>query len=277
MQLSQDKIIAIYCIIDDMLKGIQHTDDIRRRVSDSEVITTGIVSAIYFGGHHDHAIGYMRSTGMIPVMLSTSRFNRRLHKVGQLIANIFLHLGNLIQSITTELQYVIDSFPVAVCDNMRIIRSKLLQGKKWRGYTASMRRYFYGVKVQLLITASGVPIRFCFVPGKQADVKALQRMIEGLPAESEVFADAAYTDYKLEDWMKQYEFVSLKSQRKGNSKRADNTEQDKLKSAKRKKVEAIISDIKKLFPRTIHAVTLNGFIIKLILFIFAVQISKTIN
>ncbi|MGQ0828987.1 MAG: IS982 family transposase, partial [Bacteroidota bacterium] len=37
------------------------------------------------------------------------------------------------------------------------------------------------------------------------------------------------------------------------------------------------SDIKKLFPRTIHAVTLNGFLIKLILFVFGLQINKITN
>lgn len=45
----------------------------------------------------------------------------------------------------------------------------------------------------------------------------------------------------------------------------------------RKRVETAISDIKKLFPRTIHAVTLDGFLIKLILFIFAIQLNTITN
>ncbi len=43
--LTEDKIIRIYCIIDDILKGIGHQEDSRRRVSNSEVITTALVSA----------------------------------------------------------------------------------------------------------------------------------------------------------------------------------------------------------------------------------------
>jgi hypothetical protein len=277
MKLSPDKITGIYCIVDDMLKAIQHPEDTRRRISDSEVITTALVSAIYFGGHHDHAIGFMRTTGMIHGMLSNSRFCRRVHKIGQLLIDIFMHLGAVIESMTGELQYILDSFPVAACDNIRIIRSKLLKGNKWRGYTASMRRYFYGVKVQLLITRSGVPIRFCFVPGKQADAKALARMIEGLPAESQVYADAAYTDYQIEDLMKKHHFIFLQTQRKSNSKRPDTEQHAQLKNKRRKQVEAVISNIKKMFPKTIHAVTLNGFLIKLSLFIFATQFSKLIN
>ena len=44
--LTEDKIIGIYCIIDDILKGIGHREDERRRVSDSEIITTAVVSAL---------------------------------------------------------------------------------------------------------------------------------------------------------------------------------------------------------------------------------------
>ncbi len=37
--LIEDKIIRIYCIVDDILKGIGHQEDVRRKVSDSEIIT----------------------------------------------------------------------------------------------------------------------------------------------------------------------------------------------------------------------------------------------
>ena len=53
--LSEDKIIAMYCMVYDLLKGISHKGDSRRKVSDSEVIATSIVAALYFGGHLDHA------------------------------------------------------------------------------------------------------------------------------------------------------------------------------------------------------------------------------
>ncbi len=69
----------------------------------------------------------------------------------------------------------------------------------------------------------------------------------------------------------------MKIQRKSNSKRIDTLEQKMEKLKMRKRVETTISDIKKLFPRTIHAVTLDGFLIKLTLFVFGLQLSKSIN
>lgn len=72
--------------------------------------------------------------------------------------------------------YIIDSFPVGIFDNIRIMKSRTVGGKKWRGYTASMRRYFYEVNVQLVITGSGIPIAFHFTIDKQAVVKALIKL-----------------------------------------------------------------------------------------------------
>ena len=45
----------------------------------------------------------------------------------------------------------------------------------------------------------------------------------------------------------------------------------------RKRIEVAISDIKKLFPRTIHSVTLKGFLIKITMYIFGLQLFKIIS
>jgi len=48
-----NKCIAIYVFIDDLLKDIEHNEPTNRNMSDAEVITTVLVSAIYFSGHHE--------------------------------------------------------------------------------------------------------------------------------------------------------------------------------------------------------------------------------
>ena len=273
----KDKVISIFCLVDDILKGIGHKEDIRRKVSDSEVLTTALVSAMYFSGNHHHAIQFMKATHLIPKMLDTSRFSRRIHQVWQLLYEVFLTLSNYLKEFCCEMRYIMDSFPVAVCDNMRIDRCKLVKGKKWRGYTASLRRYFYGVKVQLLVTAEGIPIQFHFTPGRTADVKGLDKLVRELNPEAKVYADSAYTDYKIEDSLKAEKSLQMKIQRKGNSKRPDSKQETTEKLSMRKRVETTISDIKKLFPKTIHAVTFNGFLLKLICFICVEQLNHFFN
>jgi hypothetical protein len=275
--LCKDKIISILCLIDDLLKGINHIEDVRRQVSDSEIIVTAIVSSTSFYGNHSSAIKFMKQYGFIPNMLDKSRFNRRLHKIGTLLYELFEIVSSYYKDFCCEMHYIIDSFPVAVCNNMRIANCKILKEKKWRGYTASMRNYFYGVKVQLLTTKDGIPIAFHFTPGKTGDAKALGKMIDKLPAEASLYGDSAYTDYGLEDFAIERKCVFLKIQRKSNAKRIDTLEQKNEKLKMRKRVETAISDIKKMFPRTIHAVTLEGFLIKLTLFVFGLQLNKSIN
>lgn len=145
--LTEDKIISIFCIVDDILKAIGHKEDSRRRVSDSEVITIALVSALYFGGHLENGRNFMKMTKLVPLMLDKSRFNRRLHQLREFLFWMFEQIGHELKSIAGASEYVIDSFPVAVCDNIRISRCKLLKGRQWRGKQTSMHRYFYGVKV----------------------------------------------------------------------------------------------------------------------------------
>ena len=54
--LMRDKVISNFCLVDDILKGINHEEDKRRKVSDSEVLTIALVSAMYFSGNHHYAI-----------------------------------------------------------------------------------------------------------------------------------------------------------------------------------------------------------------------------
>lgn len=272
--LCEDKIIALYCIVDDLLKGIGHLEDVRRKVSDSEVITTALVSSLYFGGHQDNARHFMQMTKMIPCMLDKSRFNRRLHQVTDLLFSLFYQIGDSIKTIVGASAYVIDSFPVAVCDNMRISRSRIVRGKQWRGKQASMRRYFYGVKVQVLTTVSGIPVEFCFMPGSESDVQALRKLPLAVAAESRIYGDAAYTDYTIEDDAKQADGIELRIQRRSNAKRKDEPWMSFLKEQMRKGIETTFSEIKALFLKTIHAVTFKGFLLKLLLFILAFTLNK---
>ncbi|HLL43976.1 MAG TPA: IS982 family transposase [Segetibacter sp.] len=272
--LSEDKIIAIYCFVDDLLKGTGRQENAGRKVSDSEIITSAIVSALYFGGHLDNGRHFMKMTGLSPLMLDKSRFNRRLHALSDLLFQLFFQIGQHLKAVAGANDYVLHSFPVAVCDNIRISRCRLLKGEQWRGKHASMRRYFYGVKVQVLTTSSGIPVEFSFVPGSESDVEALRKLPLTVAPESSIYADSAYTDYTIEDDAKDGEMLRLMIQRKSNSKRKDEPWIRFLKEHMRKGIETTFSMLKGLFLRKIHAVTFKGFLLKIVLFIVRFTFNK---
>jgi len=271
-----NKCIAIYAFIDDLLKKTSHNEPTNRNMSDAEVITTVLVSAIYFSGHHEKAMSFMSSTGMVTHMLSKSRFNRRLHQIRDLIVDLFFQLSALVKELNISSEYTIDSFPVSTCDNIRIANSKLIQGTVYRGRKVSMRRYFYGYNIHLLCTADGIPVEYTFLPGSRHDSNALKQMPLQLPPGSRIYADSAYTNYSIEDMLKDAENIDLLVQRKSNSKKKHEPYMDYLISSMRKRIESAFSEISNFLPKKIHAVTEFGFLLKVVIFIFGYAISRTL-
>jgi hypothetical protein len=272
--LQDIKIIAIYCMVDDLLKSIDHKEPSNRKLFDSEIITTAIVSCLFFGGHLNHGRNFMKMHNMCPKMLDKTRFCRRLHSLQDVLVSIFFHLGQYLKNIEGASDYIVDSFPVAVCDNMRISRSRILKGEQWRGKHASMHRYFYGVKVHVLTTKDGIPIEFSFVPARENDVQGLKKLPLTVNAESCIYGDSGYTDYTIEDNAWEADQIKIMIQRKSNSKRPDPPYTAYLKQAMRKRIETSFSEIKAYFRKSIHAVTFPGFLIKIVLFIFAYSLNR---
>jgi len=128
-------------------------------MSDAEVMTTAIIAMLYFRGNFEAARRFLQSHGYIPNTLSKSRYNRRLHHIAEQFLTLFSMLGETWKGLNESSIYVIDSFPIAACDNYRIIRSKRYRGEVWRGRQVSKRRFFYGLKLHLMVTEHGRPTR----------------------------------------------------------------------------------------------------------------------
>jgi hypothetical protein len=269
-----DRTLAIYCFVDDLLKAMQHAEDSRCEFSDAEVVTTAIVAMLFFSGNFEKARRFLHASGMMPRLLSRSRFSRRLSRLADLVGLLFHQLGLVIKELNTESRYSLDSFPVAVCDNIRIPRCRLAQGPAWRGYSASKRRYFYGVRVQVMVTVEGLPVECCLLPGSLSDLSGLAELPLSLPAGAAVAADAAYTFYEWEDQLVEQDRVHLLVARKANSKRRDAPPVHDYKQWLRRRIETVFGEIAKLFPKKIHATTLSGFVLKISLFLFAYQVDK---
>jgi len=269
-----NKAIIVYTIVDDVLKGIQHKGDERQQMTDAEVITTAILAGLLFGGNVENARKILFETGLIPRMLSKSRLWRRIHALKDLMADIFLYFGEVFKQFNESFEYIMDTFPVAVCDNIRIKRCRLVRSEEFRGYCASKRRYFYGVKVQIVSTSDGIPVEILFLPGSAHDSEALHLLNLDLPKGSNVYADAAYTNYDVEDTLIEQDGITLSPQRKKVSMRQDDFPTKLYKSFTRKKIETVFSQITQLFPRQIHAVTMKGFLLKILLFILGFTLDR---
>jgi Transposase DDE domain len=272
-----DKIIATFCLCDDLLKAMQHQEDRQGQMNDAEIMTTAFVASLFFRGNHESARAMLKQNGYIPHMLSKSRFIRRLHRIKEIFLVFFDLLGKIWKTLNTDAIYVIDSLPIAVCDNIRIPRAKIYTDENFRGYQASKKRYFYGLKIHLMVTKDGQPVECFLTHGGFGDVDALKYYAYELPDGAVIYADKAYNDYEIEDLLHDADQISLIPMRKKNSKRALPPYISFVQSYYRKRVETAGSLIEQLLPKSIHAVTAQGFELKVALFVIAASLNCYLN
>jgi hypothetical protein len=186
-----DKIRATFCLCDDLLKAIHHQEERQWQMNDAEIMTTAFGASLCFRGNHASARAMLQQHGYIPRMLSQSRLSRRLHRIKAIFVILFDLLGQTWKTLNTASIYVMDRVPSAVCDNIRIRRSKIYSDEHFRGYHASKRRYLYGRKLHLRVPQEGQPVACCLPPGGFGDIDALKYYAYALPDGSLMYADKA--------------------------------------------------------------------------------------
>ncbi len=265
------QIVAVYGLCADMLNALHHRDDPQCHLTDAEVMTVAVVAALLFGGNYARAQAHLVQYGYLTMPLSASRFNRRVHRVKDQFLTLFLMLAAHWKDLNAEAVYVIDSFPIASCDNIRIKRSRRYRGAAYRGYVPSKRRYFYGLRLHLLVTATGEPVELFLLPGADNDTGALQWYQFDLPPGATVVGDKAFNHYAIEDDLAAVS-LQLAPLRKKNSKRPIPPWVTYWRQQVRQQIETVGSRLTDRFPKTIRAVSAAGFELKIVLFVLAYSI-----
>ncbi|MDQ4075743.1 MAG: hypothetical protein M3220_05780 [Chloroflexota bacterium] len=101
-------------------------------MSDAEIITIGLVAALYYQGNYALACCFLHEQNCIPYHLGKSRFSRRLHRVKAHCLTLFQVSCESWKALTEKSLYAVDTFPVAECEYYRIPRAKLDQDDAYR-------------------------------------------------------------------------------------------------------------------------------------------------
>lgn len=266
----ETEITKFYCICDDSAKELGIKDDKRAKLNDAEILSIAFIAVEFCGGNYEKAKYILSDRTYFKHLLSKSRFNRRL---GQIAPELWQKIATKIQKISIlqsqKNNFVIDSFPVAVCSKARINRSKIYTDKIYVGYNAIKQEFYRGIKVHCITNDKGEIVEFMFTSASCSDIKAARKMnYFALPKKATIFADKAYNDYKFEDRLKKLG-ISWKPIRKKKSKRPFGPKTMKRQSKTRKIIETTFSLIHQMLPAAIHAVTSRGFETKVKLFVLA--------
>lgn len=191
--ITEDKVTEIFCMADDFCKFFdaqmrKYTirDTGRRKyhrdstMSKAEIMT--IIIMFHFSGYRylkhfykEHVCVHLRH--MFPNVVSYNRFVELEKEVAIPLA---IFIKKVLLGKCTGISFV-DSTPLRVCRNQRILIQKVFRGMAQRG-KCSMG-WFFGFKLHLICNERGELLNFMITPGDVDDRK---------PLECKAFVDAIY-------------------------------------------------------------------------------------
>jgi hypothetical protein len=258
----EQRIITVYCLIEDYLKAIGIKDDVRAVVSNAEVLLVGYMAVSDFAGNYRKAHEYFILMNCCK-MLEYSRFIRRLNELESVVEKLFMWLGDLFIKLDGQRIYSVDSFPVELCQINREKRSNLWRAPELKGFNASKSKFFYGVKVHMVVTTDKSPVRCYISSGSMHDVNAAYKLLPQLPKDSLAIGDKGYVSQKLSQFLQAFNIKLSPIWRKNMKTDIDYFIKRKI----RKGVETAFSMITAKFGKVIKATSIGGFLMKLKLFL----------
>lgn len=187
--------IAVEAVHDSVLKKMGKsvsTSSEKNTLTNSQVVTTVVLSFQCFSDNQASACKYL-ADHYVFTMPDKSSFNgtssgRILDRLTNLMADLLVHLGMVFKELNLQSAYLIDSFPVSVCKNIRICKSKIIKGKELRGYNTPKHEFFYSFKIHVAITKEDIPVEFIATVGSIHGNTAFQEMLLNLPKNSDLCA-----------------------------------------------------------------------------------------
>jgi hypothetical protein len=187
--MDADWIITAFVLIDTVLDRFNHRSHVLAQVPDSEIVLVAVIAAKYFQNHQERALCIVRALGYLSGKIEISRFNRRLHALSAWLGFLAITLGELFLHGDV---FVIDSAPIPVCRRVRARRCRKVRGREYCGYCAAKKEKFFGWRLHLICTPTGVPVSFSLVPGGFHDLTPIHELAYVLPKGARLFGDKAY-------------------------------------------------------------------------------------
>lgn len=268
--MDDHKIIAAYCIIDEVLHELGHKSHYHARLSDAEVLTVAVVAAMYYHNNHVLALDNMQRAHFIKP-LSASRFSRRLHALADLLEFVVEVVGELFAG---EQVFIIDSMPAPVCKYVRAYRCRKIPaaaaaGRHYFGHCKAKKERFYGWRLHLITTAAGVPVRFMLLPAAWHDLTPIYELTYGLAKGAKVYGDKGYISALVKRQLRptysreQRDGVWLIAKHKKNMQ-ANSYEERLGLEEYRHSIETRNSQLENMGVERLHARTNAGFALKIL-------------
>ena len=224
---------ALYVKIDDMLRDwpdlvpARPATGIPLTLSDAELLTMAVMSALLGFTSERRWLRYVNGNlaGMFPRAIGQSGYNKRVRKAFFLFIRMIRMLA-MDTALWSDDVWVVDSTPVECGRSRETVTRSDAAGWAEYGYCASHSRYFWGLRLHLVCTLSGLPVMFALAGAKADERETLLGMLEAArdivnshPGQT-LIGDKNYFGRAFENDLTERELVLLRPVRKGEAKRA---------------------------------------------------------
>ncbi|MGW1802469.1 IS982 family transposase [Streptomyces sp. NPDC001984] len=169
---------ALYVKIDDELAGPRRLG--RPPVlTDSELVCLALAQSLLGFTSETHWLRYAGKhlTGMFPFLPQQSGYNKRLRSALGLVKRVIRMLAKS-SDFWLDDCWIVDSTPVPCGMSRQTVKRSDLAGWAGYGYCASHSRFYWGLKLYLVCTPSGMPILWALADPKIGEREVLASMLE---------------------------------------------------------------------------------------------------
>jgi hypothetical protein len=224
---------ALYVKIDDMLRDWPDLAPARPAtgtpltLSDAELLAMAVMSALLGFTSERRWLRYVSKNlaGMFPRTIGQSGYNKRMRKAFFLFIRVIRMLA-MDTSLWGDDVWVVDSTPVECGRSRETVTRSDAAGWAEYGYCASHSRYFWGLRLHLVCTLTGLPELFALAGAKADERETLLGMLEAGRdiADSHpgqvLIGDKNYFGRNFEEELTRRELDLLRPVRKGEARRA---------------------------------------------------------
>ena len=179
----------LYVTIDDLL--IDHPDwaperpaiGIAPQLADAELITLAVIQALLGFTSEARFIRHARThlTGLFPYLPQRPAYNKRLRHAAAMMQHIIGVIARDCPSWHDDL-WLVDSTPVECGRSRETAKRSDMAGYATYGYCASHSRFFWGLRLHLIATPSGLPVAYALTGAKTDERDTALAMIHLDPA-----------------------------------------------------------------------------------------------
>ena len=222
-------VTALYVTVDDVL--LAHPRWVPERpvvgivpkLSDAELVTLAVIQALLGYTSEARFLRYAHShlRPWFPYLPNRTAYNKRLRRSSGMMQHVINYLSRLSPSFHDSL-WLVDSTPVECGRSRQTARRSELAGWATYGYCASHSRYFWGLRLHLITTPSGLPIIWALAPATEDERDIALDMVarSGVAqAGQTILADKGYRRASFEKTLNEAGITLIRPATKGEKPR----------------------------------------------------------